>query len=218
MRVVKFLLSSEYKHRTLCTPPCFDARPAVFLDRDGVLIEDAHYLRDPAGVALCEGSRSLLAIALRQCWPVVVITNQSGIARGYFDWAVYEAITSRLLALLGPEAPVAAIYASGHGPDAAATSWRKPSPAMLFSAAADLNLDLSRSLLIGDRLSDLQAGARAGLPWLVHVSSGHGEQERQAVIAWARRVHAQSSLQPPFELTLLRSLADFPGERLEQAA
>jgi hypothetical protein len=66
-------------------------------------------------------------------------------------------------------------------PGAPPNSWRKASPAMLLAAATDLHLDLSRSLLVGDRVSDLQAGANAGLPWLAHVLSGHGQQERAAV-------------------------------------
>ena len=76
--------------------------PALFLDRDGVLIEDRHHLSDPAHVALCRGAYQLLQEARTHGWPVVVITNQSGIARGYFQWDSYEQVTDRLLELLGP--------------------------------------------------------------------------------------------------------------------
>ncbi len=147
-------------------------------------------------------------------WPVVVITNQSGIARGYFDWGAYEAVTERLQELLGPTAPLAAVYANGHGPDAPLNSWRKPSPAMLEAAATDLRLDLDRSLLVGDRLSDLEAGARAGLRWLAHVSTGHGEQERSAVLDWQKQIQAMVTEAGPVEVALLGSLQDFPLERI----
>ena len=113
--------------------------------------------------------------------PVVLITNQYGIERGHFDWQVYERVTNRLLELLGSIAAPAAIYANGYGPNAPSDSWRKSSPEMLLAAARDLNLDLNQSLLVGDRLSDLQAGGKAGLPWLGHVHSGHGSKELSAI-------------------------------------
>jgi D-glycero-D-manno-heptose 1,7-bisphosphate phosphatase len=156
----------------------------------------------------------LLENAFARDWPVVVITNQSGIARGYFDWKVYEQVTDRLLELLGPAAPLAAIYANGNGPDAAPTSWRKPSPAMLQAAAADLQLDLTRSLLVGDRLSDVEAGDRAGLAWLAHVQTGHGQRERPAVQHWDSQKKLQAKGKSYFELALLDSLLDFPFDRL----
>lgn len=188
--------------------------PALFLDRDGVLIEDRHYLSRPEQVQLCPGARDLLQHAFVRDWPVVVITNQSGIARGYFDWDDYEQVTDHLLSLLALEAPFAAIYANGHGPDAGPTSWRKPSPAMLQAAAADLHLDLTRSLLIGDRLSDLEAGDRAGLPWMAHVQTGHGQRERPAVQRWFSQKKMNYKEHSCFELELLDSLLDFPFDRL----
>jgi D-glycero-D-manno-heptose 1,7-bisphosphate phosphatase len=189
----------------------------LFLDRDGVVIEDRHHLCDPAAVELCPGAQNLLQQATKAGWPVVLVTNQSGIARGYFDWEAYELVTDRLLELLGAEAPVAAIYANGHGPGAPPHSWRKPSPAMLLAAATDLQLDLSRSLLVGDRLSDLQAGARAGLPWLAQVLSGHGQQERAAVQHWWAQTQKPTGENANRELVLLQSLLEFPVDRFTEA-
>jgi D-glycero-D-manno-heptose 1,7-bisphosphate phosphatase len=189
----------------------------LFLDRDGVVIEDRHHLCDPAAVELCPGAQDLLQQARQAGWPVVLVTNQSGIARGYFDWKSYEQVTDRLLELLGAEAPVAAIYANGHGPGAPPDSWRKPSSAMLLAAAEDLQLDLSRSLLVGDRLSDLQAGARAGLPWLAHVLSGHGQQERVAVQHWWAQRREPTGENAKGELALLQSLLEFPVDRFTEA-
>ena len=206
-------MDPQLERRRLLQAPWAKPQPALFLDRDGVLIEDRHHLCDPDQVELCAGAPSLLEHTNQQGWPVVVITNQSGIARGYFGWNAYERVTDRLLALLGPNAPIAAIYANGHGPDAPSSSWRKPSPAMLLAASQELNLDLSRSLLIGDRLSDLQAGARARLPWLVHVLSGHGVKEHAAVEQWGTRASRDNHT---CELTLLNSLLEFPHHRLQR--
>jgi len=202
------------ERRLLLASAGINPKPALFLDRDGVLIQDKNHLHDPDAVELCPGAANLVQLAVAMGWPVVVITNQSGIARGYFDWGAYEAVTKRLQELLGPSAPLAAVYANGHGPDAPPSSWRKPSPAMLQAAATDLRLDLHRSLLVGDRLSDLQAGARAGLRWLAHVKSGHGEQERSAVLEWQEEIQAMVTEAGPVEVVLLGSLQDFPLDQI----
>lgn len=156
--------------------------PALFLDRDGVLIDDVHYLSDPDGVQVLDGADALLGLALARGWPVVVVTNQSGIARGFFDWQAYDAVTERMLAALEARSAIDAIYANGYGPDQGAQAWRKPNPGMLVEAASDLNIDLSRSVLVGDRLSDLRAGLKAELATLVHVRTGHGKNEREEVL------------------------------------
>ena len=202
------------ERRRLMRSPCSKPKPALFLDRDGVLIEDKHHLSNPDNVLLCPGAKTLLKNAFQQGLPVVMITNQSGIARGYFNWQDYERVTDRLLELLGSTAPLAGIYANGHGPNAPLTSWRKPSPEMLLTAAKDLNIDLSRSLLIGDRLSDLRAGASAGLPWLGHVLTGHGEKERHAIKHWFSQRDLITSTSPFFKLEYLNTLLDFPLHRL----
>jgi D-glycero-D-manno-heptose 1,7-bisphosphate phosphatase len=203
-------MNPQLERRRLLSDPYPIPRPALFLDRDGVLIEDKHHISDPGEVELCSGAQRLLEQAHQRGWPVVVITNQSGIARGYFDWDAYERVNDRLLELLGSAALVAAIYGNGHGPEAALISWRKPSPAMLLAAAEDLNLNLRQSLLIGDRLSDLEAGAGANLPLLAHVFSGHGKRERPAVEEWASEWVNSTSKNPGFELLLLESLLNFP--------
>ena len=191
--------------------------PALFLDRDGVLIEDMHYLCDPTEVSLCPGSNELVEAAHVRNWAVVVITNQSGIARGYFGWSDHERGTDRLLKLLGASAPVAGIYANGHGPDAPAESWLKPSPAMLLEASRELNLDLKKSLLVGDRLSDLQAGARADIRTLIHVLTGHGHSEQEAIKAWAAREQESCGQNPKHDLCFLDSLVAFPTSLFRQS-
>ena len=207
--------NSSFEHYQLYSKPFRAPTPALFLDRDGVLIEDKHYLCNPDDVQLCAGAKNLLEKAKNDQWPVVVITNQSGIARGLIDWNAYESVSQRLLKLLGPETLISAIYANGYGPDAPLNSWRKPSPGMLLAAAKDLNIDLSRSILVGDRLTDLQAGASAGLPLLIHVLTGHGQEERDAVESWAKqnqlpRNHSSSTFR------LINSLLDYPFEELQE--
>ncbi len=175
------VVGNFHERRRLLIQPGLACRPAIFLDRDGVIIEDVNYISKPEQVRLCKGIRPILRKALTLKIPIVIITNQSGISRGYFQWDDYDAVTNYLLDQIGNPSPISAIYANSYGPGALDHSWRKPSPAMLFSAAKDLNLDLSRSLLIGDRLTDLIAGARAGLENLVHVLNGHGIKERASI-------------------------------------
>ena len=208
-------MPSSLQHFLLFCKPFENPRPALFLDRDGVLIEDKHHLCEPDDVQLCAGAKKLLEQAKNNHWPVVVVTNQSGIARGLFDWNDYQSVTQRLLQLLGPETLISAIYANGHGPNAPLSSWRKPSPGMLLAATKDLNIDLSRSILVGDRLTDLQAGASAGLPFLIHVLTGHGKKEREAVESWAKQNQLIAN-SPSFKLALINSLEDFPFEELQE--
>ena len=205
----------QFEHYQLYFKPFRVSTPALFLDRDGVLIEDKHYICNPNDVQLCHGAKKLLEQAKNKHWPVVVVTNQSGIARGWFDWNDYESVTQRLLQILGTETLISAIYANGHGPNAPLSSWRKPSPGMLLAAAKDLNIDLSRSILVGDRLTDLQAGASAGLPFLIHVLTGHGKKERAAVEGWSKQ-NLLLANSPPFKLSLIDSLLDFPFEKLQE--
>ena len=205
----------SYENYQLYSKPFGAPTPTLFLDRDGVLIEDKHYLCNPDDVKLCHGAKKLLEQAKNNRWPVVIITNQSGIARGFFDWPAYELVTARLLQLLGSETLISAIYANGHGPNAPLKSWRKPSPGMLLTAAKDLNIDLSRSILVGDRLTDLQAGESAGLPFLIHVLTGHGKEERAAVESWAKQNRLLAS-SPSFKLALINSLEYFPFEELQE--
>ena len=89
-------------------------------DRDGVLIEERHYLCDPNEGSLHPGSKELVQTAHEMKWAIVIVTNQSGIARGFFGWPDYERVTDRMLKLLGTSVPLAGIYANGHGPDAPA--------------------------------------------------------------------------------------------------
>ena len=158
--------------------------PALFLDRDGVLIKEKHYISKIEDVELSEGAMELLASAHECGWPVIVVTNQSGISRGYFSWGDYERVTDEILHKIGNRSLLTAIYANGHGPDAEKESWRKPSPMMLVKAAEELNIDLSKSIMVGDRLTDIMAGAGAGVSKACHIKEGHGRNESGLVEEW----------------------------------
>jgi D-glycero-D-manno-heptose 1,7-bisphosphate phosphatase len=151
-------------------------QPAVFFDRDGTLIEDRGYLGDPEQVVLLPEAAEAVRLAGTAGYAVVVITNQSGVARGLYTEADVAAVNQRLVDRLAvAAASVAAIYHCPHHPlvgdDAAYTRWcqcRKPRPGMLLRAAREHDLDLRRSAMIGDFVTDVQAGAAAGTtPFLV---------------------------------------------------
>ena len=170
------------------------ARPALFLDRDGTVIEHVHYLADPAEVRLIGTAAEAIRSARNAGWAVVVVTNQSGVARGYFGWDTVAAVQDRMYALLEAEgAAIDAAYACGHAPpDAggpACSEWRKPAPGMLLAAKGDLGLDLGASWVAGDGAHDLAAGKAAGLRGGTLVGTGYGgrpeEQEKAAALAGA---------------------------------
>lgn len=156
-------------------------RPALFLDRDGVINEEVEYLSDPARVSLIAGAAAAIAQFNRAGIPVVVVTNQSGLARGLFTPADLAAVTSRLASLLAADgAHLDATYHCPHHPSgvvpalAITCACRKPGTKLLLDAARDLDLDLARSALVGDKPSDLGAARAAGLlAILVRTGYGH---------------------------------------------
>lgn len=157
-------------------------RPAVFLDRDGTLMEEVHYCRDPEQVRILPRVREGLARLKAAGFALVIVTNQSGIGRGRITVPEYEAVHARLLELLGPEW-IDATYFCPDEP-AHATERRKPAPGMLLEAARDLRLDLTRSWLLGDKASDLECARRGGVrPVLVETGYGAEEEAGDAAVA-----------------------------------
>ena len=170
-------------------------RPALFLDRDGVLIEEREYLADPAGVALLPGAAECMLAFRGRGFAIVVITNQSGIARGKFGWPEFFAVNARLASLLQANgAGWDMVLACPHHPTAGVgayardDSWRKPNSGMIDFAAAQLSIDVASSILVGDKEVDLKAGLAAGVGTLCHVLTGHGEAERPGILASGRPV------------------------------
>src|ERR1700736_937816 len=172
------------EHRVRLAADPRRAAPALFVDRDGTVIEDPVYIADPDKVRLIAGAAAALGRFRDAGYALILITNQSGIGRGLYDWADYEAVAARLRDLLAAEGVgFDAELACAHSPEAAC-SWRKPAPGMIREAADRFDLDLALSVVAGDKLSDLQAGAAAGISRLVHVGTGHGTEERGRVGAW----------------------------------
>ncbi|MBV8280934.1 MAG: HAD family hydrolase [Candidatus Eremiobacteraeota bacterium] len=142
---------------------------AVFVDRDGTLNVNTGYVGRPALVALVPRAGEGLRLLNGAGYGIVVVSNQSGIARGYFSEADADEVDVRLRELLAQVgANVTAIYRCPHWPEderpagVAACGCRKPKPGMLLRAAADYDIDLRASWMIGDRLLDMQAGRAAG--------------------------------------------------------
>jgi len=157
-------------------------KPAIFLDRDGTLNEEVDFLSDPEQLVLIPGVAAAVARLNAKAIPVVVVTNQSGIGRGKYDWQDFAAVMSRMGTLLALEnAWIDAVYASPHHEQAlgeyAVTDHpeRKPNPGMLLRAAEEHGLDLSRSWMVGDKALDLEAGRRAGCR-VALVRTGYGTQ------------------------------------------
>jgi len=145
-------------------------RPALFLDRDGVVVADTRYIGRPENVQMIDGAAAAIACCNRLGIPVVVVTNQSGIARGYYGWDGFRAVQAAISeALAAAGAHLDAVLACAYhakGSEALRIAnhfWRKPNPGMLFAASNRMNLDLSQSWIIGDKAHDLAAGLAAGL-------------------------------------------------------
>lgn len=161
------------------------SRPAVFIDRDGTLTEEVGYVNHPGRLRLlpraAEAVRRLNAVGV----PAVLATNQAGVARGYFSKEVLEAVQAELRAQLEREGAVLdGVYVCAHHPGAgeppfrADCDCRKPRPGLLLRAAAEMDLDLGRSVLVGDKPSDLVAARAAGARGvLVLTGYGRGEWE-----------------------------------------
>lgn len=169
------------------------ARPALFLDRDGVIIADTNYLGRAEDLRMIEGVAAAIARCNALQIPVVVVTNQSGIARGHYDWNGFRAVQAAVSAALAAAvARVDAVLACGYHAEGLGAlrvgdhPWRKPNPGMILAAGGGMNLDLSRSWIIGDKASDLAAGSAAGLAGGTLVASDGRERQVASQLAGAR--------------------------------
>lgn len=182
----------------------FEHVPALFVDRDGVIIEDVHYLDRPDDVRLIAGAAAAIAACNVARVPVVMVTNQSGIGRGYFGWDGFAAVQDALVGLLAAEGAhldavlACAYHADGRPPyDVADHPWRKPQPGMIEEAGRRMELDLSRSFMIGDKADDMVAARAGGLSGGVIVATGYGSTEHAKALALtdtAFRVEAAGSI------------------------
>jgi len=166
------------------------ARRALFLDRDGVLVEEVNYLHRVSDVRLQRGAAALVRWANGHTIPVVVVTNQSGIDRGMFGWPEFEAVQQEIAGHLAAEGArldmtVACPYHPEHTPGWGQRHayWRKPGRGMLDFAIKRLNLLSNSSWMVGDNESDVAAARDAGLAGAVHVMTGHGATFRTAALS-----------------------------------
>lgn len=151
-------------------------RCAVFLDRDGTINEEMGYINHPDRFRLLPHSAAGIARLNRAGLLVVVATNQSGVARGYFPSSLIPEIHGLMQQLLAQQqARVDAIYVCQHAPDADCPC-RKPQPGLLHQAAKDWDIDLGRSYVVGDRFKDIQLAARVGARGIL-VLTGYGRGE-----------------------------------------
>lgn len=152
-------------------------RKAVFIDKDGTLIENVPYNADPARLRFMPGACEALAALAQQGWALLVVTNQSGLALGYFSRAQFARLQAAVEQRLREEAGVVLLdfvlcpHAPGPG-GAPACLCRKPAPGMLLRATRRHGIDLAQSWMVGDTLDDVEAGHRAGCRALLFDSGG----------------------------------------------
>ena len=163
------------------------ANRAVFLDRDGTMAADVSYCRRPDDFELFPTTARAIRLLNEHSYKVIVITNQSGVARGYFTEDTLNRIHQKMRRRLSDEgARIDDIYYCPHHPDHGvypykqACECRKPHPGLLKRAHRELDIDLSRSFMIGDKATDIEAGKRAGTR-TVFVLSGRGQAEQKKI-------------------------------------
>ncbi|MGS5087008.1 D-glycero-alpha-D-manno-heptose-1,7-bisphosphate 7-phosphatase [Hydrogenophaga sp. A37] len=154
-----------------------ERRAAVFVDKDGTLVENVPYNVDPALLRFESGALEALAALNSAGFSIFIVTNQSGLARGYFSLRAFEALRYLLQQRLLDEAGVdlEGFYFCPHAPDlkgGPTCLCRKPMPGMLSRAASTHRLDLTRSWMVGDTLDDVEAGRRAGCRSILYDSGG----------------------------------------------
>ncbi|MFZ0591841.1 MAG: HAD family hydrolase [Bryobacteraceae bacterium] len=162
-------------------------RRAFFFDRDGTLIVDCGYIRNPSDVELLPGVVETLAELRRRGFLLVVVSNQSGISRGLITKDEAQAVDGRFRELLeGRGIALDGVYECPHAP-AANCDCRKPEPGMLLQAARELDIDLERSYMVGDKSSDCEAGARAGC-WPVLIVNGSAPAQTAGAWTFIRNI------------------------------
>lgn len=162
-------------------------RRAVFIDRDGTLSEEVGYINHPSRFLLFPYAAGAVKLLNDHEWLAVIITNQAGVARGYFDEAMIQTVHDNLKRdLQSAGARIDGIYYCAHHPSVGEPPYRqdcdcrKPKPGLIKRAATDLNIDVQQSWMIGDRYSDIELARNAGVRSALVLSGyGRGEWENQ---------------------------------------
>ena len=153
---------------------------AIFLDRDGTLIAEKNYLRRPEDVIILPGAAAALKQLGAAGFKLLIVSNQSGVGRGYFTLADVERVNEHLHRELAREGVrLEKIYVAPEAPDQPSRG-RKPSPQFLFDARDEFGLDLAQSFMVGDKLIDLECGWNAGVQKSILVRTGYGAELERA--------------------------------------
>jgi len=155
---------------------------AIFLDRDGVINKEVNYLSDPSDFEFIEGSIEALKILKQKRFLLIVISNQAGIARGYFTEETLKKIHEKMIKILNQnDTKMDAIYYCPHHPKfTGSCDCRKPNPGMILKAKLKYNIDLKRSYMVGDTLNDIKTG-KAVKCKTVLVLTGYGKDEQKKI-------------------------------------
>lgn len=203
----------------------YNGKPCLFLDRDGVLVEETHYLHRSEDVVLIGNAAEAVAAANAAGVAVVMVTNQAGVGRGYYSWYEFERVQQRVLDLYeAVEAHCDLVLACAYHADGIppyqeeSHSWRKPNPGMLLEAARLLGVDLSLSHIVGDTLADLTAGVRAGLAGGTLVLTGHGRREWSQDGEAAFALYRHSSFKPRVAADANEAIRDWLAELTARAS
>lgn len=152
---------------------------AVFLDRDGTIIEDKNYLRYPEQIVFLRGAVAALKRLQDMGFKLFIVSNQSGVGRGYFTLADVEKVHARLVAELARDGVrLEKIYVAPEAPESPSRG-RKPSPQFIFDARDEFGIDLSQSYFIGDKIIDLECGWNADVKKSILVRTGSGAETEQ---------------------------------------
>ncbi|TXT65287.1 MAG: D-glycero-beta-D-manno-heptose-1,7-bisphosphate 7-phosphatase [Promethearchaeota archaeon] len=170
---------------------------AIFLDRDGVINKEVNYLSDPNEFKLLDGTIEALRIFQKKGYLLIVITNQSGLARGYFSVETLNKIHDKMRRLLKEKGIRLddIIYCPHHPDFTGECECRKPKPGMILEAQESFNINIGSSYMVGDKLSDIEAGQLAGCKTVL-LLTGHGLRERKKI----------NQIKPDF---IFNSLLDF---------
>ncbi len=177
--------------------------PAIFIDRDGVIIHNrAGYVRSLRQVIFYPRSLQALAALANSRYKIVIVTNQAGVGRGFITAETAAEINRVMVqAIVDGGGRVDGVYVCPHAPSEACAC-RKPQPGLLIQAAAELGIDLAASYMIGDALSDIAAGQRAGVKQAVLVLTGRGRAQRKRAEEGAAPLLVKRSLKDAVEMIL----------------
>ena len=172
-------------------------KKALFVDRDGVLIEDVHRINSPNKVTICPNLINFLGEAKFKGYEIIIITNQSSVSRSIISYSDYKAITAKFLSYLTEDLYPELILSSFHLPNNANNlehyNWRKPGSGMIDYALNIKGYNKYLSALIGDKLSDLMAGYNGGIRNLIYIKSKLHENESLQIKDWSKKNSIQFS-------------------------